>query len=227
MVKKQLTPEKEKAKDALRVNVMNAKGKEVEKISLDARVFDGQINDALMRQAVVAYLANQRKGLASTKTRGEVRGGGRKPWRQKGTGNARVGSIRSPLWRKGGITFGPKPHSFHKELPKRMKVFALKSALNAKLRDSQIIVLDELAMKSPKTKDFFALVKNLKLENSTSCFVIAKVEDNVKLASRNIEKVSCEKASDLTAYTALDCKALVFTKDSLKEVEARVTKWLA
>jgi large subunit ribosomal protein L4 len=227
MEKKQPTEKKEKArKKSLSLSVLNTKGKEVESVELSALVFDGIVNDALMRQAVVAYLANQRKGLASTKTRGEVRGGGRKPWRQKGTGNARVGSIRSPLWRKGGITFGPKPHSFYKDLPKRMKAYALKSALNAKLRDNEIMVLDGLAVKTPKTKEFFTVVENLKLAQVPARFVMGQWSDNIKLASRNIDKVSMGLAKDLTTYNALDCKKLVFTKDSLKEVEARLIKWL-
>ena len=129
---------------SLSLPVLSVQGKEVEQIELEKRVFDGKISQALIHQAVVTYLANQRKGLASTKTRGEVRGGGIKPWRQKGTGRARVGSIRSPLWRGGGVTFGPKPHSYHKDLPQKMRTMALKSALNAKLRDKEISILSDL-----------------------------------------------------------------------------------
>ncbi|MDD5583549.1 MAG: 50S ribosomal protein L4 [Candidatus Omnitrophica bacterium] len=227
MGKKQVTEKKEKTqKKNLSLTMLNIKGKEVESVELSPLVFDGIVNDALMRQAVVAYLANQRKGLANTKTRGEVRGGGRKPWRQKGTGNARVGSNRSPLWRKGGITFGPRPHSFYKDLPKRMKAYALKSALNAKLKDNEIMVLDALAINSPKTKEFFAIVENLQLANLPSRFVMEQWSDNIKLSSRNIDKVSTGLAKDLTTYSVLNCKKLVFTKDSLKEVEARLLKWL-
>jgi len=145
------------------LSVLDTKGKEIEKVKLDKGVFDGKVNTALIQQAVVAYLANQRKGLAATKTRGQVRGGGAKPWRQKGTGRARVGSNRSPIWRGGGITFGPRPRSYYQDMPKKMRALALKSALNAKLRDKQILIINDLVVSSPKTKDFIKTVSGLKL----------------------------------------------------------------
>ena len=152
--KKKLRKKASIAPENLSLPVLSTQGKKVEQIELEKRVFDGKISEALIHQAVVTYLANQRKGLASAKTRGEVRGGGIKPWRQKGTGRARVGSIRSPLWRGGGVTFGPKPHSYYKDLPQKMKAMALKSALNAKLRDKEILILSDLKVVSHKTKDF-------------------------------------------------------------------------
>lgn len=206
--------------------VINIKGKEVDKIKLDALVFDGKINIDLMHQAVKVYLANQRKGLASTKTRGEVRGGGRKPWRQKGTGRARVGSIRSPLWRGGGITFGPKPHSFNKDISKKMKTLALKSVLNAKVKDDEIMILNELVAATSKTKDFFNMLKGLKLNTTKVKFVVDKLDNNIKLSCRNIPKIAVEDARNLTTYTALNCKKLVFTKEAFKEVVDRVSKGL-
>ena len=137
----------------MKLDVVNQKGKVVRTLELDQKVFDGKINMSLLHQAVVTYLANQRKGLASTKTRGEVRGGGRKPWRQKGTGRARVGSIRSPLWKGGGATFGPKPRDYSQKMPQRMKALALKSALNAKLNDKELMVIDDIKLRSHKTKE--------------------------------------------------------------------------
>jgi len=207
--------------------VLSTSGKEVEKIDLDAQVFDGKVNHALMHQAVVAYLANQRKGLANTKTRGEVSGGGRKPWKQKGTGRARVGSTRSPIWKGGGVSFGPKPHSFHKDLPKKMKILALKSALNAKLNDSEISIVDAVKMASCKTKDFAAVMNNLKLTGTKFLLVVNGLDNNIKLATRNIPRVAIQEANNLTTYEALNCKRLVFAKDALKLVEERIKKGLA
>jgi len=208
------------------ISVLNTQGKEVAKLELDSVVFDGKVKNSLMHQAVVTHLANQRMGLASTKTRGEVSGGGRKPWRQKGTGRARVGSTRSPLWRKGGITFGPKPHSFRKDLPSRMKILALKSALNSKLNDKEMIVLDDLKMNSPKTKEFFEIVKKLKLDDLRIRFVVGSLDKNLKLSCRNLPLVNVDAAASLNTYYALDCKKLIFTKSALEIVEARVKKWL-
>ncbi|MCK9573531.1 MAG: 50S ribosomal protein L4 [Candidatus Omnitrophica bacterium] len=210
----------------MNISVLNIKGKEVGKLELDSSVFDGKVRNSLMHQAVVAHLANQRQGLASTKTRGEVSGGGRKPWRQKGTGRARVGSTRSPLWRKGGITFGPKPHSFRKDLPNRMKILALKSALNSKLHDNEMIVLDGLKIDSPKTKEFFEIVKTLKINDLRIRFVVGNLDKNLKLSCRNLPNVEIDSAASLNTYCTLDCKKLIFTKDALEVVETRVKKWL-
>lgn len=208
------------------ISVLSMKGKEVSKLTLDEAVFDGNVSEALIHQAVVAYLANQRTGTASTKTRGEVRGGGAKPWRQKGTGRARVGSSRSPLWRKGGVTFGPKPRSYRKDLPKKMKVMALKSALNAKLANSQLLVLDDLAVSSCKTKEACKIIDSLKLSGKKVRFVVREAENNLSLSSRNIKNVSLAKARDIHTAEVVDCKRLVLTKEALKAVEERIKKCL-
>lgn len=208
------------------IKVLNIQGKEVEAIKLDSSVFDGKVNTELIHQAVVAYLSNQRKGLAHTKTRGEVSGGGRKPWRQKGTGRARVGSIRSPLWRKGGITFGPKPHSFYKDLPQRMKALALKSALNSKLKDSEILVLNSIKLGAPKTKDFFNIIQKLKLIDSHIRFVTDDLDKNLKLSCRNLQNVDMGSVNNLNTYCAMNCKKLIFTKSALENIQGRIKKWL-
>jgi large subunit ribosomal protein L4 len=210
----------------LELAVFDKRGKEVEKVKLDEFVFDGHISVALIHQAVTTYLANQRKGLAKVKTRGEVRGGGRKPWRQKGTGRARVGSIRSPLWRGGGVTFGPQPRSYYKDLPKKMKAVALKSALNDKLQNDQILILKDFKLDSHKTKELAKIMQNLKLEGKKVRVVIEKIEDNSKLASRNLEKVLLSKASDVHTAEVIDCKKLILTKGALVEVQERVKKCL-
>ncbi|MDD4955620.1 MAG: 50S ribosomal protein L4 [Candidatus Omnitrophica bacterium] len=210
----------------MNISVINTQGKEVSKLELDALVFDGKVRSSLMHQAVVTYLSNQRMGLANTKTRGEVSGGGKKPWRQKGTGRARVGSTRSPLWRKGGITFGPKPHSFRKDLPSRMKILALQSALNSKVNDKEMIVLDGLKIGSPKTKELFEIVKKLKVGDLRTRIVVGSLDKNLKLSCRNLPLVDVDTAASLNTYDALDCKKLILTKDALELVEARVKKWL-
>lgn len=207
------------------IAVLNMNGKVVGDFGLDPFVFDGKVNQELLNQAVVAYLSNQRLGLASTKTRGEVSGGGRKPWRQKGTGRARVGSTRSPLWRKGGILFGPKPHSFYKTLPKKMRLGSLKSALNSKVNDNEILVLDALEVDSGKTKDFFKVLKNLKLNGQRLCFV-AETSETLKRAHKNIPNISLDEAADLNAYTALNCKKIIFTKAALEKIQERIKKCL-
>ncbi len=213
--------------DDLSLPVLNAQGKEVERVKLEKCVFDGKIQEALIRQAVVIYLGNQRKGLASSKTRGDVSGGGRKPWRQKGTGRARVGSSRSPIWRGGGVTFGPKPRSYYRNLPQKMRILALKSALNAKFRDQEILILSDTKVDSHKTKEFCQIVKNLKLEGVKIRLVVGKLEPNLKLAARNIKKVLLAKASDVHTTEVIDCKRLVLTKDALREIEKRVKKCLS
>ncbi|UCD15735.1 MAG: 50S ribosomal protein L4 [Candidatus Omnitrophota bacterium] len=213
-------------KSKIKIPVVDTHGKKKDTLDLDVLIFDGKVRQALMHQAVVSYLANQRKGLATAKTRGKVRGGGAKPWRQKGTGRARVGSIRSPLWRGGGVTFGPQPRPYYKNLPKKMKALALQSALNVKLKDNEMTVLNNLDVKSHKTKDFSRIIKNLKLTDKRVRFVVDKLDNNVKLSSRNLEKVTITEAQNLTTYEALDCKGLIFTKEAILKIEGRIKKCL-
>ncbi|MBU1112846.1 MAG: 50S ribosomal protein L4 [Candidatus Omnitrophica bacterium] len=234
-VKKALTPKRtKKAKSpkvesdkALSLGVLNIDGKKVSQFDLDPEVFDGTINMQLMHQAVVIYQGNQRMGLASSKTRGDVSGGGKKPWRQKGTGRARFGSSRNPVWRGGGVAFGPKPHSFYKDMPKKMKALALKSALNAKLRDAEIMVLEEVPLVSHKTKKLAEIIKKLKLNQEKVRLVVKDLENNLKLASNNLAKLKVSQALNIPTIDVLDCKRLVMTKDALKTVEERIKKCLA
>ena len=209
------------------LDVYNQQGNKIDKLELNERVFDGKVAETLMHQAVVTFLSNQRRGLASSKKRGEVRGGGRKPWRQKGTGRARVGSTRSPLWHGGGVTFGPKPRDYSKKITQRMKVVALKSALNVKFRDEEIVLIDKVSLDSHKTKMLLEIIMKLQLKNSKVTLVVDKIDKNLKLASRNIGDFYLEKASQFNTYTALNCNKLIFTKDSLEIVEKRIDKWLS
>ncbi|MFO8053056.1 MAG: 50S ribosomal protein L4 [Candidatus Omnitrophota bacterium] len=208
------------------LEVIDMAGKSKDSVSLDKTVFDRKVSLALLQQAVNTYLSNKRRGLAVAKTKGEKRGGGKKPWRQKGTGRARVGSIRSPLWKGGGVTFGPRHKSYYKKFPARMKAQALKSALNAKLKDEQIVIVDKLNMKSSKTKEFNQIISNLGINDKKACFVVSEFDQNLKKASANIKKVKLDKANDINALGVLDCQRLVVTKDSLDIIQKRLKKWL-
>ena len=206
--------------------VVDLSGKEVSTLELDKAIFDGVINDLLINQAEVMYLANQRKGLSCAKTRAEVSGSGKKPWRQKGSGRARIGSIRSPIWRSGGVTFAPKPRSYRKDMPKRMRALALKSALNLKLQENGLMILDAMTVKEPKTKEFFAILKKLKLDSKRVRLVVEKIDENLKRSSRNVALADIARADDLSTYEAKNCKQLVFTKDAITQIQKRIKKCL-
>jgi large subunit ribosomal protein L4 len=201
-----------------KVALFNIKGEQVGDIELSDSVFGVETRPEIMHRVVVNYLANQRQGTSSTLTRAEVAGGGRKPWRQKGTGRARHGSIRSPLWRKGGVVFGPKPRSFRYSLPKKIKRLALKSALSTKLADNELIVLDELNMDKPKTKEMIKILKNLNIDKK-SLIVIEGNDENVILSVRNIPGIMTTSASTLNVYDILNHDNLIMTKDAVKKVE--------
>lgn len=211
--------------ESLTLPVYNTEGKEIDKIKLDAAVFDGQINRDAIYQAVVAYRAAQRKGLASTKTRGEVSGGGVKPWRQKGTGRARAGSIRSPLWRHGGVTFGPLPRDFSYALPAKIKQAALKSSLRAKIKENNLLVLEDFNLREPKTKEATSILNNLKIAPKKSTLLLLnKPEKNIKLAFRNIDSLKVNLAKDTHAYEVLSARKLIVTRDGLGILAARLKK---
>lgn len=213
--------------------VYNTQGKEIETITLDEKVFDGKINSASIHQAVSAYLANQRRGLAATKTRGEVSGGGRKPWKQKGTGRARVGSTRSPLWRHGGVIFGPHPRDFSYKLSPKIKTLALKSALLVKLGESNVMVIDEFNLSSPKTKEAAKIFSNLKINNgkekklSSTLLLSSKFGPEQKRALGNIGFLDINVASDTHAYEVLSHKKIVVTKSGLNNLTDRIKKILS
>jgi large subunit ribosomal protein L4 len=203
-------------------DILNRSGKVVGQVKLNQKIFDGRINMSLLYQVINSYLANKASlRKASTKTRGQVSGSGRKPWRQKGTGRARVGELRNPLWRKGGVVFGPKVRNAYKKIPPKMRLAALKSALNSKYNDKELLVLDKLEVKAAKTKEFFQMVKNLKLKKR-SLFVDKEFNRECLLSSRNINTVALARASDLNAYLALNCKDLVVTKEALSILENRI-----
>ncbi len=200
------------------VQVINTSGKKIKDIKAPDEIFAVPLKEHLIYESVINYRANQRQGTASTKTRGEVRGGGRKPWRQKGTGRARAGSNRSPIWKGGGTTFGPKPRDYSYSLPKKAKKAALKSALSMKLAEKQLLIVDALELKEPKTKEAAALIKRLKLD---SALIVDQHDNkNLFLSVRNIPKTKVVDVSQVNVYDVLNYNWLVLTKrafDSLTE----------
>lgn len=181
-------------------------------------IFNNQASESVVHSAVVAYLANQRQGTHATKTRAMVSGGGRKPWRQKHTGRSRHGSIRSPLWRKGGVVFGPQPRDYYIKLPKQMKDTALFKALTMKYNDNEILLLDKLELIRPKTKDIVSILKNLQLQDKSTLFVLADKDENVLLSTKNIPYVDVVRASDLNAYYISLFDKIVFTVSGLDKL---------
>ncbi|MFA4888517.1 MAG: 50S ribosomal protein L4 [Candidatus Omnitrophota bacterium] len=214
---------------AFNLPVYNCEGKEVEKLELNREVFDGKENLACVYQVVNGYLANQRQGLAATKTRGEVSGGGKKPWKQKGTGRARVGSTRSPLWRHGGVIFGPHPRDFSYKVPQKIKNLALKSSLNSKLKEESIIVLDELKLETSKTKEAAKIFTHFKMllgrnkKPLSSLLLVENMDKNLKLALSNIDFLKLNLAKDTFAYEVLQNRKLILTKGALEEITKRLS----
>ncbi|MGD8534401.1 MAG: 50S ribosomal protein L4 [Candidatus Aminicenantes bacterium] len=199
-----------------KIQVLDKSGKRVSEMNAPKEVFSYPVKEHLLYEAVVSFRANQRRGTASTKTRAEVKGGGRKPWRQKGTGRARAGSIRSPIWRKGGVTFGPKPRSYYYSLPKKAKRNALKSVLSMKLAEKQLLILKALELKEPKTKDGAKLLKALKLDSAL--IVDDHQNTNLFLSLRNIPKIKAVDTNSVNVYDVLDHKWLVFSQKAFESL---------
>ena len=199
------------------VNVYNMEGKEVGTIELNDAVFGVEINEHLVHMAVVQQLANNRQGTQKAKTRSEVSGGGRKPWRQKGTGHARQGSTRSPQWTHGGVVFAPVPRDYSFKLNKKEKRAALKSVLTDKVQSGKLVVVDELKLDEIKTKKFVTVLNNLKVESGL--VVIADNNENVVKSARNIENVSTSVVNEINVYDVLNAKTLVLTKDAIAKIE--------
>lgn len=210
-------------KTGLLVDVFDSAGKVSGSIELEKEVFGVKPNKTLIAQAVRIYLANQRLGNAQTKTRAQVRGGGRKPWRQKGTGRARIGSIRAPHWRGGGVTHGPQMRDYSQELPKKMKRAALISALSSKYGEKGILVLNKLDFKEAKTKEAAALVKNLELKGKTTV-VTDKIEAKESRALKNLADTRLISFADLNTYEVLNNKKLLLTKDAVSRIQERLSK---
>ena len=199
------------------VSVFNMEGKEVGTIELNDAVFGVEVNEHLVHMAVVQQLANNRQGTQKAKTRSEVSGGGRKPWRQKGTGHARQGSTRSPQWTGGGMVFAPVPRDYSFKLNKKEKRAALKSALSDKVANSNLIVLDELKFDEIKTKNFANVMYNLKVEKGL--VVIAENDANVVMSARNVAAVNTSLVNEINVFDIMKAKKVVLTKDAVAKIE--------
>jgi len=203
--------------------IYNIKGQSVGKVELDKKVFNGEVNEAILHQVIRMYEANQRQGTADTKTRSEVHGGGKKPWKQKGTGRARAGTSRSPLWKGGGKIFGPHPRDYSYSVPKSVKRLALISSLNAKVNDNDMIVLDDLKLEKPKTKEFAAMLGKIKAEQKPM-IVLESKDQAVVRASRNIGNLLLSDYKALNAYEVLKQKKVVITHKALEALTKQLVK---
>ena len=201
-----------------KVDVYDMQGKKVSDVELNENVFGIEPNEAVVHSVLVNYLANQRQGTQSTKTRAEVRGGGRKPWRQKGTGRARQGSIRAPQWIKGGIALGPKPRSYTYKVNKKERQLAIRSLLSSKVLENELTVVEKLEMKEAKTKEMVKTLSNLKVEGKT-LIIVADKNENVYLSSRNIEGVKAITLNMINVYDLLKYNKLVLPLETVKKLE--------
>ncbi|MCU9615228.1 50S ribosomal protein L4 [Caldibacillus lycopersici] len=201
-----------------KVTLYNQTGSQVGEIELNDTVFGIEPNNHVVSEAVISQRASSRQGTSKVKNRSEVRGGGRKPWRQKGTGRARQGSIRSPQWRGGGIVFGPVPRSYSYKLPKKVRRLALKSALSTKVLDNSILVLDTLSFEAPKTKEFVSVLKNLSVDTK-ALIVTSDTNENVFLSARNIPGVKVIDTKGINVLDIVGHDKLIMTKDAVEKVE--------
>lgn len=201
-----------------KVALYNMNGDQVGEIDLKDEIFGVPVHQQALHDTVTMHLAGRRRGTHDTKTRSEVRGGGRKPWRQKGTGRARHGTIRSPIWRGGGVVFGPHPRDYSFRVPKKIRRLAMKSALSSKVDGGSLVVLDELKLDVPKTKDMIKLLENLKVNNKALVVTLEK-EDTVFKSARNIPGVKSISVPGLNVYDLLAYNTLLITKDAVAKVE--------
>lgn len=201
-----------------KIDVYKTDGTKSGQVTLKDNIFGIDVNEAAMHQVVVAHLANKRQGTQSALTRAEIRGGGAKPWRQKGTGRARAGTATSPVWRKGGVVFAPKPREHSKAVNKKVKQLAMKSALSSKVKDKDIICLEDLKIKAPKTKDIVKMLNGLKIDGK-ALICIEDSDMNVVKSARNIKGVTPTFAGVLNVYDVLNHEKLIVTKAAVKKIE--------
>ena len=206
----------------MNLTIFNLQGASVGEMTLDPQLWDAPVNLRLLSQAVAMYRTNQRAGTASTKTRGEVSGGGKKPWKQKHTGRARAGSNRSPLWRHGGSTFGPRPRNMHYRLPQRVRHQALCESLKGKLRDAELVVVDRLEANEPKTKPFAGLAKTFQV-GKTSIIVLDQPTPALIKSLRNLETFELRNAGNLNAFDVLNAHKVLVTREAFERLQTRLT----
>ena len=201
-----------------KIDVYNIEGKKVKQVELKEEIFGIEPNEAVVHSVLVNFLANQRQGTQSTKTRAEVRGGGKKPWRQKGTGRARQGSIRAPQWVKGGIALGPKPRSYKYTVNKKERQLAVKSVLSSKVLENELVVVDSLPLNDIKTKEMVKALSNLKVEGK-ALIMLPEKNEKVQKSARNIEGVKTTLVETINVYDLLKYNKLVVTEDAVKKLE--------
>lgn len=207
-----------------KIDVLSLKGEKVKDIKLEDNIFNIEPNDAVIKDAVVAAMAGARQGTAKVKTRSEVAGGGRKPYRQKGTGNARQGSIRAVQWRHGGIAHGPKPRDYSKKMNKKERRLALKSALSYKAKDKDIILLENISMETNKTKDMLNILNTLNIADYKLLLIVNELTDNVCLSARNLGNVKIVLPTEVNTYDVMNADKLVITMDALQTLEEVLTR---
>ena len=199
--------------------VIDQKGKDAGEVTLNDEVFGIKPNESVVFDAIIRQRAGKRQGTSKVKNRSAVRGGGKKPWKQKGTGRARQGSIRSPQWRGGGVVFGPTPRSYAYSMPRKQRRLAIKSVLSQKLLDEDLIVLDQLTMSAPKTKEFKSLLDSLKIEGKV---LVVSEDTNVQLSAKNLPNVKVITANGLNVEDVVDYDKLVLTKEAIEKIEKNV-----
>jgi len=201
------------------ISLYSTKGEEKEKVVLPVEIFGIEPHEHVLYEAIKMYLANRRQGTAATKNRALVRGGGRKPWRQKGTGRARHGTIRSPLWVGGGVVFGPHPRNYRYSLPRKVRRKALLSALSALAAEEKIMLLEDFTLKEPKTKMMVEILNNLKIQKEKCLFLVSGRDQNLCLATRNLPNLTVRDVGELNAFEVLNCERLLMTPKSLRRLE--------
>jgi len=206
----------------LTARYFSASGEPGDAWELPEELFDGVVNEAALHQAINAYLANQRQGTASTKTRGEVRGGGRKMWRQKGTGRARQGSNRAPHWKGGGVVFGPRPRDYHQDIPKKLKAVARRSAFNTRALNEQVAVIERVAIEAPKTREIAQLLGKIGAAESKVLILTSGISPNVYLSARNLPNVQVVPFAEASAYDVLNATQLLIEADALRVTDEEV-----
>ena len=200
----------------MKLNILNTNGSKSSEIQLENSVFGVEVNRNAVRQVVLAELSNMRQGTHSTKNRAFVSGGGKKPWKQKGRGAARAGTIRSPLWRGGGTVFGPHPHRYTKKVTKKLSRVARRSVLSGKYSEERIVVVDSLVFETHKTIEFNRFLKKLKLNDKKVTVIVGKMQDNIKRATSNLEKVFVVESNKASTYDLIDCEYLLTDKESIE-----------
>ena len=202
----------------MKINIHSLKGDVVEKMNADDKIFKVELNSSVIRQAVLSERTNSRQGTHSSKNRSAVNGGGKKPWKQKGRGVARAGTIRSPLWKGGGVVFGPEPHKYKHKLPKKMSKLARRSVLSDKILKDEFKVLEKISIDTNKTSDFVSFLKRLKLNDKKVTILVSDFQENLILASRNLRNVYVENVNSISVYDLLDSEVIVTDKQGFSDL---------